>query len=111
MNIDRREFLKSGAALGAVSALPTRADATPVHTEGDDREYWIQVMTRTAQPVLNALSKRRLKLEMPVEAPHGNAAERRQFTYLEAMGRLLAGIAPWLESGPQSGPEGNLRSQ
>src|SRR5258708_2008999 len=36
---------------------------------------------------------------MPVEAPHGNTADRRQYTYLEALGRLLAGIAPWLESG------------
>ena len=37
--------------------------------------------------------------------------QRRQFTYLEAMGRLLTGIAPWLESGPQNGPEGSLRNQ
>jgi len=36
---------------------------------------------------------------MPVEAPHGNAAERKQYTYLEALGRLLAGISPWFESG------------
>jgi hypothetical protein len=48
---------------------------------------------------------------MPVEAPHGNVADRRQFTYLEAMGRLLTGIAPWLESGPQTGSESGLRSQ
>ena len=27
------------------------------------------------------------------------------------MGRLLSGIAPWLESGPQNGREGALRSQ
>ena len=27
------------------------------------------------------------------------------------MGRLLTGIAPWLESGPQSGSEGGLRNQ
>ncbi len=45
---------------------------------------------------------------MPVEAPNGNAAERRQYTHLEAFGRLLAGIAPWLESAGQSGPEGEV---
>jgi hypothetical protein len=48
---------------------------------------------------------------MPVEAPHGNAQERRQFTHLEAFGRLLTGIAPWLESGPSDGAEGALRNQ
>lgn len=110
-HVDRREFLKSSVALGALSAIPTRSEAAPASAETNDREYWVQVLTRTAEPVLKALSERRLKTEMPVEAPHGNAAERRQFTYLEAMGRLLAGIAPWLESGPQNGSEGSLRSQ
>ncbi|HTZ57083.1 MAG TPA: DUF2264 domain-containing protein [Acidobacteriaceae bacterium] len=110
-NVDRRKFLKGSAALGALSAVSGRSEAAPVTAETNDREYWVHILARTAQPVLKALSERKLKAEMPVEAPHGNAAERRQFTYLEAMGRLLAGIAPWLESGPQSGPEGNLRSQ
>jgi hypothetical protein len=107
-NPGRRQFLKGTAALGALSAVPVPAQAA---VETDDRQYWVEVLTRTAEPVLKALSKRRLKAEMPVEAPHGNAAERRQFTYLEALGRLLAGIAPWLESGPQDGPEGRVRAQ
>lgn len=42
---------------------------------------------------------------MPVEAPHGNTADRRQYTYLEAFGRLLAGIAPWLQSGGSTDSE------
>jgi hypothetical protein len=109
--IDRRELLKGGVALGALVAVPVSSRAAPAAAESNDRGYWVQVMTRTAEPVLRALSERRLKAEMPVEAPHGNAAERRQFTYLEAMGRLLAGIAPWLETGPRAGAEGSLRSQ
>jgi len=74
-----------------------------------DREYWIDLLVRIADPVLEALSQQRLKQSMPVEAPHGNAEERRQFTYLEAMGRLFSGIAPWLESGCSAGKEGLLR--
>ena len=69
------------------------------------------MLGKTARPVLAALSQRRLKMEMPVEAPHGNAADRRQYTYLEAFGRLLCGIAPWLESGAGEGVEGGLRTQ
>ena len=34
-----------------------------------------------------------------------------KFTYLEAMAACFTGIAPWLESGPLTGPEGGLRSQ
>jgi hypothetical protein len=109
--VGRRKFLKSSLALSALSILPADSEATPIVAEPNDREYWVQVLTRVARPVLKALSERRLKVEMPVEAPHGNVEERRQFTYLEAMGRLLTGIAPWLEFGPQDGPEGTLRSQ
>jgi hypothetical protein len=64
-----------------------------------DREYWVRILGRVADPVLSALSQGKLKATMPVEAPHGNAAERKQYTYLEALGRLLAGISPWLETG------------
>jgi hypothetical protein len=106
----RRAFLKQSAAFGALSAI-TRGSGSAAPATGDDRTYWVQVLTQVSEPVLRALSERRLKLEMPVEAPHGNVAERQQFTYLEAMGRLLSGIAPWLESGPRDGSEGALRSR
>lgn len=88
---------------------PSRA--LPTASGTDDRKYWVQLLTRVANPVLEALSKRKLKEVMPVEAPRGNVEERRQFTYLEAFGRLLTGIAPWLESGPSGGEEGTLRIQ
>jgi hypothetical protein len=109
--VGRRQFLKSSVALGALSAIPGPALVSPVASQVNDREYWVRVLSRISEPVLKALSERKLKAEMPVEAPHGNVADRRQFTYLEAMGRLLTGIAPWLESGPQTGSEGGLRSQ
>jgi hypothetical protein len=57
----------------------------------------MRMLGRVADPVLTALSKKQLKATMPVEAPHGNMADRAQFTHLEAFGRLLAGMAPWLE--------------
>lgn len=109
----RRTFLKS-AAIGALasmnstSALPSHL---PVETGEDDRRYWIEIVARVADPVLRALSQQTLKSAMPVEAPHGNADDRRQFSYLEAFGRLLCGIAPWLESGPVESSEAKLRVQ
>lgn len=68
------------------------------------------MLTRIADPVLLALSERKLKATMPVEAPHGNAEERRQYTYLEALGRLLSGLSPWLESGETNGRESEVRA-
>jgi len=95
----RRHFLTATSALSLIEAAPTAATS--------DRDYWLSVLTRVAHPVLSALSQRRLKATMPIEAFHNNIADRAQYTYLEALGRLLAGIAPWLETGSET----DLRQQ
>jgi hypothetical protein len=48
---------------------------------------------------------------MPVEAGPGLEEDRKKYTYLEAFGRLMAGMAPWLELGPDNSPEGKLRKK
>jgi hypothetical protein len=60
--------------------------------------------------VLDALSHRRLKATMPVESAPGQQSSRPKVTHLEALGRSLSGIAPWLEHGDTSGEEGKLLS-
>jgi hypothetical protein len=96
----RREFLKTAALLGMASAtVPesmagTRSLNTKASDSATDRAYWLDVLQRIAQPVLENLSQRQLKRMMPVEAT--NPANRRKYTHLEAFGRLTAGIAPWL---------------
>ena len=110
----RRAFLKNVAAVGGLSATQSMSlPSTPVPEQSgdEDRRYWIQVVSRVAEPVLRALSQQKLKALMPVEAPHGNRTERSRFAYLEAAGRLLCGLAPWLESGPDEGAEGQLRKR
>lgn len=73
-----------------------------------DRSYWLQTMFTIADPVLENLAKGQLKKQMPVES----AAEGREaYTYLEAFGRLVCGMAPWIEKGPQTGEEGELREK
>ena len=95
----RREFFKSAAALGVLGAsgLPLRTMAeTPaaISTSGDDREYWVSVAEKIARPVLENLARHELKKRMPVEGQPG--AKRAPYTHLEAFGRLLCGLAPWL---------------
>ncbi len=106
----RREFFKSAALLGVLGAtgLPLRAvenksgAATPA-SPGDDRRYWISVLEKIARPVLENLARRELKLKMPVEEKPG--AKRKTATHLEAFGRLLYGISPWLAVENLSGDE------
>ena len=113
MESSRRNLLQSLA--GASIAFPSRGaqdlQANASEPTNSERQYWLDTLDRIARPVLRALSEGKLKASMPVEAPHGNAAERRNFTHLEAFGRLMAGIAPWLESGDDAGAFGDRRRQ
>jgi hypothetical protein len=86
--VDRRAFLGSIAATGA---LPFGRREEQVRSGADDRAYWIGILHRLADPVLSRLSR------MPVEQARG--ANREPVTRLEALGRGVAGIAPWLELG------------
>lgn len=73
-----------------------------------ERQYCVEILTRIADPVLTALSKNELRKKMPVES---NNSQRNYSTHLEAFGRLLSGMAPWLELGPDNTPEGILRKK
>ena len=73
------------------------------------REYWVSVARRLADPVLSNLAAGTLKASMPVEEIAG--AGRASVTHLEAFGRLLAGLAPWLELAEDGSEEGRLRAR
>ena len=108
--MDRRNFFKSigaGGAIAAVSTVP--AAQTPAADGTKDRAYWLTVLRRLTDPVLNNLAQETLKARMPVEEATG--ANRRNVTHLEATGRLVAGIAPWLELAPDETEEGRLRAK
>ena len=75
------------------------------------RELWIDMLDRIARPVLENLSEGTLRENMPVESIDPVNADRRGVTHLEALGRTLTGIAPWLELGPDRTEEGWLRKE
>ncbi len=79
-------------------------------TGSEDRMYWVQTLTRIADPVLVNLSQGTLKKNMPFESLSDEPL-RRSVSYLEAVGRTVCGIAPWLELGPDDTQEGKLRER
>jgi hypothetical protein len=105
----RRDFFKSVTALGVAGlagmspGVAAAEPTTPLEDHTDDRSYWIGVMTRVASPVLENLARHELKKNMPVEA--ANPADRAKYTHLEAFGRLLDGLAPWLAAQKLNEPE------
>ena len=72
------------------------------------RKMWVKQLVQIADPVLVNLSQQTLKARMPYESKD---LSRRKFSHLEAVGRLICGIAPWLELGPDDTPEGKLRAK
>jgi hypothetical protein len=110
---DRRTLLKLMLAAGVdLRAHAEQAvNLPPLNNGTQDRAYWLQMMQRVADPVLTAMQTQKLRELMPVEARPGTVEDRRKSTHLEAVGRLLSGIAPWLEHGPHEGAEGTLRER
>lgn len=102
-------LLIAAALLLPLNTLKAQSTTVAENSGATERAYLISTLTRVADPLLNALSNNELKKLMPVEA--GNVKDRQQYTYLEAFGRLLAGMAPWLELGPDNTPEGQLRKK
>ncbi|TSA16043.1 DUF2264 domain-containing protein [bacterium] len=109
----RRKFLQSMGVLGVLDALPgiRRASAAEVSAPtDDDRGQWVAMLSRISEPLLTALADDRLREEMPVEArAPQHVASRTKFTHLEGFGRLVSGLAPWLELADDNSQEGRLR--
>ena len=79
----------------------------------NDRKLWLSFMDKTARPVLSYLAEDKLKEKMPVvlSARIDNRENRIKASYLEAFGRTLSGIAPWLNGEGGSKEEVALRNQ
>jgi hypothetical protein len=81
--------------------------ACPAQSGADDRIFQVETLMRIAGPVLSALAEGKLKSTLPT---HDWERTRTNFAPLEAFGRSLAGIAPWLELGPDDSAEGKVRA-
>ncbi len=104
---NRRTLLKTIAGLSAAGV----AQAAPQPAAESDRAYWTGLLSKLAEPVLENLARGTLKRNMPVECAAGNEVDRRKYTHLEAIARLLAGIAPWIEAPLEAGAERDLQQR
>ena len=72
------------------------------------RKYWVETLVKIVTPILSHMAEGRLKEKMPVEA---KLSDRDAVTHLEALGRTLTGLAPWLETPSNDTEEELLRSR
>ncbi|MDB5150286.1 MAG: hypothetical protein JWQ57_4306 [Mucilaginibacter sp.] len=78
-----------------------------------DRKLWLSYMDKVARPVISNLAADQLKEKMPMLLSDriDNKESRIKVGYLEAFGRTLSGIAPWLQLEGGDPAEVKLREQ
>jgi hypothetical protein len=94
----RRTFLGSAGtlALAASGSGTNEARSAALPDAVSDRAYMVDLLVRMASPVLGPMSRGRLQASFQPElSPTWDGRDKR-VAYLEAFGRLIAGIAPWL---------------
>ena len=80
-------------------------------TGAQDREQWVKWLWKISYPVIHNLAEGTLHQNMPIETVGGDPAGYDEITHLEAVGRTLAGVAPWLALPDDDTEEGKLRKQ
>lgn len=76
-----------------------------------DRDYWTSLAYSMAAPVLSNMAEGTLQKNMLVEVSPNWDGRDIKVTYMEAFGRLMAGIAPWLSLPDDDTAESARRKQ
>ncbi len=72
-----------------------------------DRKQYLSYLVKTAGPALEVASKGRLRAGFPIEEREGT--HRTVCSYFEWIGRLVCGIAPWLEAEVENPGEASVQ--
>ena len=113
----RKDFIKRSSLLGLSGILPTLTvnatnkqklfDENP--PEKNEREYWANLLYKIASPVLSNMSRGELQKNMPVEYSPTWDNPDKSVAYMEAFGRLIIGLTPWLSLPDDNTEEGEKR--
>ncbi|GAB4056060.1 DUF2264 domain-containing protein [Spirosoma litoris] len=112
-----RFFIACLIALATYSALYAQKKPTAKSVKNaptvSDRQFWLAEMDKMVRPVIYSLAQDSLRIVMPkvVSKRIDNKDHRIQVQYVEVLGRVLSGIAPWLQGEGGSAEEVTLRNQ
>lgn len=92
-----------------ISVQFANAQTKKTTTGLEDRAFWVHTLNRIAYPVVHNLANETLKKNMPLEKGPNYGLNLTKVTYLEALGRTMAGLAPWLALPDDDSAEGKTR--
>jgi hypothetical protein len=81
----------------SLSARPVKLPALSMASDPAIRPFWHELLVRLATPPLAALAQGRLRATLPLATLPGSGEPNTFTPGLEALGRTLAGLGPWLE--------------
>ena len=99
--MERRNFIKNSYLLSLAAGLSPQiasaaTDQSVFNTTGsNEREYWINLLMKISEPILSNMSKGELKKNFIVEYSPTWDQRNGDVAYMEAFGRLIAGVAPF----------------
>lgn len=102
--MQRRKFIKWSSLLGFTGLVPAKnllANSNAIFdgkkfSDKNDRAYWVALLDKIATPVLRNMSKGELRKNMQMEFSPTWDGRNKEVGYMEAFGRLIAGLAPFL---------------
>nr|HQU84376.1 DUF2264 domain-containing protein [Pyrinomonadaceae bacterium] len=77
----------------------------------DDRKYWIELLDKISNPILANMSKGELQKNMKVEYSPIWDKRDKKVAYMEAFGRLIAGLAPIVTLPDDNSAESKIRAR
>jgi hypothetical protein len=77
----------------------------------NDRAYWVDLLDKIATPVLTNMSEGNLRKNMEMKYSPTWGARNKQVGYMEAFGRLIAGLAPFLSLPDDATGESKIREK
>ncbi|MDR3367234.1 MAG: DUF2264 domain-containing protein, partial [Prevotellaceae bacterium] len=107
-----RGFLLGAAIFGCAVALSAKDKKKEAASTGEqDRKYWADLLYKISEPVLSNMSRGELVKNMELELSPTWDGRSKTVSYMEAFGRLMAGLAPWLALPEDDTQEGKQRKQ
>jgi hypothetical protein len=106
-------LLLAAACLLCVVTLSAKAKGKKeaVSTGQHDRQYWVDLLYKISAPVLSNMSRGELVKNMELELSPTWDGRSKSVSYMEAFGRLMAGLSPWLALPDDDTEEGKQRRQ
>lgn len=96
--------------IGLIIMVPcTSARNRQLPSGVEERQIWVNTLVKIVDPVLSNLANNTLRVNMPQESLDKKRVQN--FSHLEAVGRTICGVAPWLELGEDNTEEGKLRGK